>query len=98
MIPNNIKKKKKFLIGNQYTGISLSAIPFFQISQYSEEEKFLKTGINICNKISDFQNLDGSIRLHQRSNVINLHTMCYTLEGLVYAYYVTKNENYFKIW
>ena len=71
-----------------------SAIPFFQISQYSEEEEFLKTAINICNKISDFQNLDGSIRLHQRSNVINLHTMCYTLEGLVYGYYVTKNENY----
>ena len=72
------------------------AIPFFQISQYSHEDEFLQTGTTICNKIYDFQNLDGSIRLHEKSNIINLHTMCYALEGLVYAYYVTKNENYLK--
>lgn len=73
-----------------------AAMPFFQISQYLDDDHFLKIGTNICNKISDFQNSDGSIRLHEKSNVVNLHTMCYALEGLIYGYHVTKNENYLK--
>ncbi len=73
-----------------------TAIPFFQINQYLDDDNFLKIGNNICNTISNFQNLDGSIKMHENSNVVNLHTMCYALEGLVYAYSVTKNENYIK--
>lgn len=72
------------------------AIPFFQIYKYLNDDTFLQIGNRICNKISDFQNSDGSIRLHETSNIVNLHTMCYALEGLVYGYHITKNEIYLK--
>jgi hypothetical protein len=72
------------------------AIPFFQIYKYLNDDTFLQIGNRICNKISDFQNSDGSIRLHETSNIVNLHTMCYALEGLVYGYHITKNETYLK--
>jgi len=69
------------------------AMPFFQINQYVDDD-FLKTGNTICNTLSNFQNSDGSIRLHSNSKIINFHTLCYALEGLVYGYSVTKNEQY----
>ena len=70
-----------------------TAMPFFQINQYVDDD-FLKTGNTICNTLSNFQNSDGSIRLHSNSKIINFHTLCYALEGLVYGYSVTKNEQY----
>ena len=71
-----------------------TSIPFFQINQYLDNDEFLKTGNLICSSTSNFQNLDGSIRMHHDSKIINLHTLCYALEGLVYAYSVTKNDTY----
>ena len=69
------------------------AMPFFQINQYVDED-FLKIGNSICTTLSNFQNSDGSIRLHSNSKIINFHTLCYALEGLIYGYSVTKNEQY----
>jgi hypothetical protein len=71
-----------------------AAIPFFQINQYLDNDDFLKIGSDICNNISNFQNSNGSIRLHIDSDTINLHTLCYALEGLIYGYSVTKNDEY----
>jgi len=70
------------------------AMPFFQLYQITKNEEFLKNGCKICETYSKFQNLDGSISLHLGENTINLHTLCYALEGLLYGYYVTKNEEY----
>ena len=74
-----------------------TAMPFFQISQYLDEPNFLKIGKMICNSISKYQNSDGSIRLHEKSKIINLHTLSYALEGLVYGYNFTKDKQYLTI-
>ena len=74
-----------------------TAMPFFQISQYVNEPNYLKIGKNICNSISKYQNSDGSIRLHEKSKIINLHTLSYALEGLVYGYNFTKDNHYLDI-
>lgn len=71
-----------------------TAMPFFQISQYVDESNFLKIGKKICDSISKYQNSDGSIRLHESSKIINLHTLSYALEGLVYGYNFTKDDQY----
>ena len=71
-------------------------MPFFHIQKNFPNEEQLKTANNICETISIYQNTDGSIRLHKDSQVINLHTMCYALEGLLYGYYITKKQNYLK--
>ena len=39
---------------------------------------------------AEFQNDDGSINLHLNNDTINLHTLCYAFEGLLYGYYITK--------
>jgi hypothetical protein len=74
-----------------------TAMPFFQINQYVNDTDFFKTGKLICDSISKYQNFDGSIRLHKKSKIINLHTLSYALEGLVYGYYYTKDNQYLTI-
>ena len=71
-----------------------TAIPFFQSYKITTDEKQLKIGEKICKKINTYQNSDGSIKLHANSEIINLHTLCYALEGLLYGFYVTNNEDY----
>ena len=71
-----------------------TAMPFFQISQYVDDPNYLKIGKKICDSISKYQNSDGSIRLHENSKIINLHTLSYALEGLVYGYNFTRDEKY----
>ena len=71
-----------------------TAMPFFQISQYVDDPNYLKIGKKICDSISKYQNPDGSIRLHENSKIINLHTLSYALEGLVYGYSFTKDQKY----
>ena len=71
-----------------------TSMPFFHIQKYFPDEEQLKIANKICETISIYQNTNGSIRLHKDSKVINLHTLCYALEGLIYGYYITKNERY----
>lgn len=73
------------------------AMPFFQINQYLDDSDFFNTGKVICDSISKYQNSDGSIRLHEKSKIINLHTLSYALEGLAFGYYYTKDNQYLTI-
>ena len=70
------------------------AIPFFQLYEISKNDEYLKIGNSICNRIKNYQNSDGSIKLHSDSKIINLHTLCYALEGLLYGFYSTQNKDY----
>lgn len=72
------------------------AIPYFQLYGISNDEEQLKIASRICDNISSYQNSDGSIRLHKNSQIINLHTLCYALEGLLYGFHVTNNKEYHK--
>ena len=65
--------------------------------QITKENSLLETSINIAKNISFFTNNDGSIRLHKDDDVINIHTLCYALEGLLYAFYITKENQFLKI-
>jgi len=69
-------------------------IPLLQIYKITNDETSLNAAKKIANSIIHFQQSNGSILLHQNSKVINLHTMLYALEGLIYAYNVTKDETY----
>ena len=71
-----------------------TVIPILQLYEITKEDNLLETATKICNSFKNYQNSDGSIRLHQNDNVINLHTMCYSLEGLIYAYRFTQEKKY----
>lgn len=71
-----------------------TSMPFFQLYQITKEEKLFEIAKQICDTYSKFLKPDGSIRLHLTNDIVNLHAMLYALEGLIYAYHYTKNENY----
>ena len=71
-----------------------TVIPILQLYSITKDNKLLEKANLICNSISKFQNSDGSISLHNKGGAINLHTLCYTLEGLLYAFFITKNDQY----
>lgn len=71
-----------------------TAIPILQLYQLTKNQTLLEKAIMICNTISLYQNKDGSILLHSKNRLVHLHTLCYALEGLLYAYHVVKDENY----
>lgn len=70
------------------------AMPFLHLYKLTNEKNLLETADLICSNYKKLQNADGSFSLHFGSNIIHLHTMCYALEGLIYAYSVTKNIEY----
>jgi len=74
-----------------------STIPFLQFHKLTNEDQFLKIGIKIADSIKKFQQQNGSIHLHQNSDVIHLHSLCYAMEGLIYTYYITKDIFYLNV-
>lgn len=91
---NNFEENRKIWYKQKGCLHIKNSMPFFQMYKITNDENYLKKGILICDTFSKYQNNDGSFHLHQNSNVVNLHTLCYALEGLFYAYYVTKNKKY----
>ncbi len=69
-------------------------IPLLQLYKITNDDTLIITAKKIANSITDYQNDDGGILLHKDNKTINLHTMFYALEGLIYAYYVIRDENY----
>ena len=69
-------------------------MPLLNLYQITGNEKLLDSSRLICENISSLQNDDGSISIHFKSNVVHLHTMCYAMEGLLYAYHITNNSEY----
>lgn len=72
-------------------------IPLFQLYNISNQKKYLDAGNSIINTINLFQKNDGSITIHENSDVIHLHSLCYTLEGILFAFGITKDKNLLKI-
>ena len=72
-----------------------TVMPIVQLYKVLKDPKLLKTINLICDTYPIYQNDNGSFSLHANSKIINLHTLCYATEGLLYAYHLTKNEKYF---
>src|SRR2546428_111124 len=70
-------------------GIKL-AMPLLQLG----DPKLREIAIKIANTYNKFQNSDGSFALHLGSKSVNLHSHCYALEGLIYAYAMLKESAY----
>jgi len=70
------------------------AIPLLQLYKITHNDVLLNNAKKIINSVVEYQNSDGSMLLHKDNKVINLHTLLYALEGLIYAYNVTKNIGY----
>jgi uncharacterized protein YyaL (SSP411 family) len=70
-------------------GIKL-AMPLLQYGDSHLKE----IAIKISDTFTKFQKPDGSFSLYPGGKSVNLHSHSYTMEGLLYAYYILKEEKY----
>ena len=92
---NNQFEEDKNIWYMQYGCLHIkSVIPILQLYSITQDNKLLEKANLLCDSVSKFQNSDGSISLHNKGGSINLHTLCYALEGLLYAFFITKNDQY----
>jgi len=75
-----------------------NVIPFCTLYTITDNSKLLETINKICNVYPKFQKHDGSFSIHKHSNIIHLHTLCYSLEGLLRAFLITKNKQFFEVY
>ena len=73
-----------------------TSISFFKMYQLTKNESDLIMGKKILDQFRLFQNNNGSLSLHENESIIHIHSLCYALEGLIFGYYITKDENYLK--
>ncbi|MEX1150838.1 MAG: hypothetical protein WEB28_02000, partial [Nitrosopumilaceae archaeon] len=71
-----------------------TAMPLLSLYELTKDSILLDKATRICNTYIKFQKDDGGISLHQNNNVVNLHTQCYAIEGLLYSFYLTKNSHH----
>ena len=77
--------------GNLHIKIS---IPFVQMYELTKDESFLNIAKKLCNTYTKYVQRDGSLSMHENTNEINLHTLSYALEGLLFSYASTSSKQY----
>ena len=77
--------------GNLHIKIS---IPFVQMYELTRDESFLNVAKKLCNTYPKYVQRDGSLSMHENTDVINLHTLSYALEGLLFSYASTGSKQY----
>lgn len=71
-----------------------TVIPILKLYEITNDNLYYEKAKLICDTYKKFQQKDGSFKIHLDSKIVNLHTQCYALEGLFYAYNITKNNDY----
>lgn len=74
-----------------------TSMPLFHLYYLTKEPLFLEKAELICNTFTKFKTKDESLSLHLDGNLIHLHSLCYALEGLLYAYFFTNNKKYLNV-
>ena len=77
--------------GNLHIKIS---IPFVQMYELTRDESFLNVAQKLCNTYPKYVQRDGSLSMHENTDEINLHTLSYALEGLLFSYASTGSKQY----
>ena len=77
--------------GNLHIKIS---IPFVQMYELTRDEFFLNIAKKLCNTYPKYVQKNGSLSMHENTDEINLHTLSYALEGLLFSYASTGSNQY----
>ena len=77
--------------GNLHIKIS---IPFVQMYELTRDEFFLNVAKKLCNTYPKYVQKNGSLSMHENTDEINLHTLSYALEGLLFSYASTGSNQY----
>lgn len=73
-----------------------NSISFVKLYKITSESQYLEYAKKICDVYPQFQKKNGMFCIHQDSKIVNLHTLCYALEGLLYTYNTTRNDDYLR--
>jgi hypothetical protein len=70
------------------------SIPLLKLYKITHNPKLLEIATKICNSYKFFQQEDGSLSMHKKGIEVNLHTLCYALEGLLFTFSETSNYDF----
>ncbi len=71
------------------------AIGLVKLFEATGEERYANAARAVCDWVLTLQDNDGAFRASERQPQIVSHPHCYTLEGLLYAHYILRDERYF---
>jgi rhamnogalacturonyl hydrolase YesR len=77
--------------GNLHIKIS---IPFVQMYELTRDVSFLNIAKKLCDTYPKYVQKNGSLSMHENTDEINLHTLSYALEGLLFSYASTGSKQY----
>ena len=72
------------------------SIPFVQMYQSTKDDSYLKIAKKLCDSYPKYLQNNASLSLHENQDEVNLHTLSYALEGLLFTFGATGSENYLK--
>ena len=70
------------------------AIPFLKLWKETKDDRYKDLVVDHLDKLLELQRSDGSFWANFEKKYVFTHAQCYITEGLLYAYYVLKNEKY----
>ncbi len=70
------------------------AIGLLKLYQHSEDQRFESAALNVCDWVLTLQRREGAFRVAERAPWVDTHAHCLATEGLLYAYFITKEERY----
>lgn len=70
------------------------AIGLLKLYTATQETRYADAARRVCDWVLSLQDADGAFRANERVQEIFSHPHCYTTEGLLYAYYVLREDRY----
>jgi uncharacterized protein YyaL (SSP411 family) len=77
--------------GSFHSKITMSLL---QLHSINKNDVFYDAATQVCNWALSQQKPDGSFQINIRNKAVNLHTHCYTVETLLYAYALHNNSKF----
>lgn len=71
-----------------------NAIALLKLWIQTGDPAFRSSGIQVTDWVRSLQLPDGAFRVNSESDYVFTHAHCYATEGMLYAYYVTRNKDY----
>jgi len=74
-----------------------NAIGLMYLNHISDKEKYYNAGLKICNWGERLLDRDGLFWANSKKKYVFTHAHCYATEGYLYAYYLSKKQEYLNI-
>ena len=69
-------------------------IPLMKASTFLRDQKYQVTALKLLDKYKQLQTESGSFQVYEGSNMVMIHPHCYATEDFLYAYHISKKQDF----